>query len=103
MRKIRKVPLPLCKNLRRIQSAPDPDTSEKYRDTPPISIAIPKMSFGGGRIRFLLLCISNVHFVLRDISALLDPSLRLVIAHFSSLSVEAVERRGGGRRHQRGA
>ena len=26
--------------LRRIQSTPDPDTFEKYRDTPPISIAI---------------------------------------------------------------
>ena len=27
-------------NLRRVTSTPDPDTFEKYRDTPPISIAI---------------------------------------------------------------
>ena len=49
--------------------------------------------------------LSNVHFVLRDISALLD-SLGLVIAHFNSFSVEAIERRGGGgggRRHGREA
>ena len=26
--------------LRRVKSTPDPDTFEKYRDTPPISIAI---------------------------------------------------------------
>ena len=38
--------------------------------------------------------LSNVHFVLRDISALLDPSWFLVVADFNSLSVEALERRG---------
>ena len=40
--------------------------------------------------------LSNVHFVLREISALLDPSWgSFVTAHFNSLSVEAIERRGG--------
>ena len=40
--------------------------------------------------------LSNVHFVLRDISALLDPSwLGLVIAHFHLLSMERIERGGG--------
>ena len=39
--------------------------------------------------------LSNAHFVLRDISALLDPSWGVVIAHFQSLSVEAIERRRG--------
>ena len=38
--------------------------------------------------------LSNVHFVLRAISALLDPSVGLVIAHFNSRSVEAIERGG---------
>ena len=31
-----RIPLP----LKRVQSTPDPDTFDKYRDTPPISIAI---------------------------------------------------------------
>ena len=46
--------------------------------------------------------LSNVHFVLRDISAV----LALLGAHdcpLSSLSVEAIERKGGGRRHGREA
>ena len=47
--------------------------------------------------------LSNVHFVLRDISALLDRSWGLVTAHFDSCSVEAIERRGGKRRHGREA
>ena len=47
--------------------------------------------------------LSNVCFVLRDISALLDPSWGLVIAHFKSFSVEAIERRKGERRHGREA
>ena len=47
--------------------------------------------------------LSNVNFVLRDISALLDASWGLVIAHFTSLSVEAIERRRGEKRHGREA
>ena len=45
--------------------------------------------------------LSNVHFVLREISALLDPFLGLVIARSTSLSKEAIERMGGERRHGR--
>ena len=33
-------PLPPVQKLRRVATTPDPDTFEKYRDTPPISIAI---------------------------------------------------------------
>ena len=47
--------------------------------------------------------LSNVHFVLRDISALLDLSWGIASAHFKSFSVEAIERRRGERRHRREA